>query len=60
VFREFIFLFIATASRDSSVSIMIRLRSGQPGLDSLQRQGICLFATASRPAPGPTCLLYNM
>jgi hypothetical protein len=40
-------------NRDSSVSIVIRLRAGRTGFDSWQGQGIFLFTTASRPAPGP-------
>jgi len=33
----------------SSVSSVIRLRSGRPGSDSRQGQGFFLFVTASRP-----------
>jgi hypothetical protein len=43
-------------SRGSSVGIVTRLRAGRPGLESLQGQSwdIFLFATAFRPALGPT------
>jgi len=40
--------------RDSSVSIVTMLRAERPGFGSRQWQGFLLFATASRPAPGPT------
>jgi hypothetical protein len=40
-------------SRDSSVIIETRLRSGQPGFESGQRLGFYLFTTTSRPALGP-------
>jgi hypothetical protein len=38
----------------SSVCILTRLWAGQLGFNSLQRQGICLSTTASRPALRPT------
>jgi hypothetical protein len=40
--------------RDSSLSIMTRLRGGRPGFNSWQGQEIRLFSIASRPALGPT------
>jgi hypothetical protein len=43
-------------SRDSSVSIVTRLRAGRWKFDSPQGLGIFLFATASR---GPPSLLSN-
>jgi hypothetical protein len=46
--------FMHYSSRDSSVSIVTRLRAGQPGFDSWQEQGCFLLATASRPALGTT------
>jgi hypothetical protein len=41
------------SSRDSSVSIVTRLRAGRPGFDSGQGKRIFLV-TVSRPAVGPT------
>jgi hypothetical protein len=41
-------------NRDSSVSIVSRLRAGRLGFESRQGLGIFLFATASRTALGPT------
>jgi hypothetical protein len=42
-------------SRDSSASIVTRVRIRRQGFDSRQRQGLSLFTTAvSRPAVGPT------
>jgi hypothetical protein len=43
---------MGTKSRDSSVSVVTRLRAGRAGFDSRQRQGFILFATAFRPALG--------
>jgi len=40
--------------RDSSVSVVTRLRDGRQPFDSRQGQGFVLFATASRTALGPT------
>jgi hypothetical protein len=41
-------------SHGSSASIVTRLRSGRLRFDSRKVHGIFLFATASRPALGPT------
>jgi hypothetical protein len=41
-------------SRGSSVSTVTELRAGRSGLDSRQEQEFFVFATASRPALGPT------
>jgi hypothetical protein len=41
-------------SRDSSVSIVTRLRDGRPWFDSRQVQGFFLFGIASRPSLAPT------
>jgi len=43
-----------TKTQGSSVSTLTRVRDEQLGFNSRQRQGLFLFATASRPAPGPT------
>jgi hypothetical protein len=43
----------------SSVSIVTRLRNGRPAFDSRQGQGFSFFATASRPALGPTQTLIQ-
>jgi hypothetical protein len=40
--------------KDSSVSIVTRLRSERHGVGSWQGQGCFLFATASTPALGPS------
>jgi hypothetical protein len=45
---------IQNRSRDSSASIVTRLRIGRPGFDSRQRGAFFLFANASRPALGFT------
>jgi hypothetical protein len=41
-------------SYDRSVNIATRLRTGRPRFDSRQRKEVLFFATASKPALGPT------
>jgi len=45
---------ISVRSRDSSVSIVTRLRAGRSGFYPRQGLRICLFAAMYRPILGPT------
>jgi hypothetical protein len=47
------FLHLLSRNQGSSANTVARLRAGPVGFDSRQRQRF-LFATASKPVPGPT------